>query len=221
MTDALQPGESRDEERDEEADEEAGDDGFFVYVEIPEALDPFSRGEYYEDPLSDALEAAGLGEVTGGGTAFSDDRGISSVGIDVDLTEWDRGLALVRETLERCGVPRGTRLFFPRDGEEQIWEIGTWEPVTIYLDRAGRENLGDDPALRDFGQRLGAALAAAEAGEIRGSSATDAEIIANLTGPDPNRLYATIEPLLTADPLCRNARVVLGVGDDERGIRLP
>jgi len=55
-----------------------------------------------EDPLDDALKAAGLGEVTGGGTGM----GISNV--DVEVTDAEAGLALVRQVLRALGVAKST-----------------------------------------------------------------------------------------------------------------
>lgn len=44
--------------------------GLFVVVRIPESLTPLERGAKYEDPLHEALQARGLGEVSGGGTSI-------------------------------------------------------------------------------------------------------------------------------------------------------
>ena len=48
------------------------DNPLFVYIKIPGDLDPFERWEQFEKPLQKALEKDGLGEVTGGGSQFSE-----------------------------------------------------------------------------------------------------------------------------------------------------
>ena len=59
------------------------------------------RGEI-EDPLDEALHREGLGEVTGGGSGM----GISN--IDVEVTDPERGLILIREVLRDLGVASST-----------------------------------------------------------------------------------------------------------------
>src|SRR5687768_4081734 len=63
-------------------------EGLFVYVKIPAAIQPLERASRFEDPLQEALERAGLGEVSGGGSQLSDAdadgrRQIEFCGIDV------------------------------------------------------------------------------------------------------------------------------------------
>jgi len=69
-----------------------------------------------------------LGTVTGGGSQFSepDEDGndfVEFCGIDVDLYDAVKGLALLRGELVRLHVPPGTMLLYQLDGHE--WE----EPV--------------------------------------------------------------------------------------------
>ncbi len=100
----------------------------FVYIKIPASLQPLERGEKFEDPLQEALEQRGLGEITGGGSQLSnlDENGHRSIefcGLDVDLYEAASGLALLRSELARLQAPPGTVLLYELDGHE--WE----EPV--------------------------------------------------------------------------------------------
>lgn len=95
----------------------------FVYIKLPIDIDPFDRGDRFEDPLQEALEAARLGAVTGGGSQLSapDDEGERSVefcGIDVDLYDIKEGLALLRRELVRLEAPHGTVLLYEVDGQE-------------------------------------------------------------------------------------------------------
>ena len=100
-------------------------DPLFVYVTIPIDLDPDDRTELFADPLQEALEKENLGTVTGGGTMFSPpdsegDREVVFCGIDVDIYQIERGLALLRRELLRLGAPQGTKITYALDGKE--WE---------------------------------------------------------------------------------------------------
>jgi len=93
----------------------------FIYVKIPEQIEPIARGEKYEDPLDAFLKGKGLGEVSGGGTMMSapDKDGkkkIEYVGLDVDLSDFNGGLPILKEELIRLGVPKGTVLEYTRNG---------------------------------------------------------------------------------------------------------
>jgi hypothetical protein len=44
----------------------------FVFVRIPQALQPLERAAKYEDPLNAALTRLGVGEVSGGGSQLSE-----------------------------------------------------------------------------------------------------------------------------------------------------
>jgi hypothetical protein len=99
----------------------------FVYIKIPGDLDPMDRGELFEDPLQEALDKERLGEITGGGSQLSEPsesgNSIEFCGIDVDLYDAVRGLALLRNELVRLKAPPGTMLLYELDGRE--WE----EPI--------------------------------------------------------------------------------------------
>jgi hypothetical protein len=65
----------------------------------------FGGRDEIEDPLHEALQAEGLGEVSGGGT------GLGMCNIDVDVNDAERGLALIREVLCRLEVAPSTRIY--------------------------------------------------------------------------------------------------------------
>ena len=52
-----------------------------------------------EDAVGEALAVAGVGEVTGGGT------GVTGSLIDVDVTDFDRALPIIRDVLRGLNVP--------------------------------------------------------------------------------------------------------------------
>ena len=74
----------------------------FLEVIFQSADFRFAGRDEVEDPLDEALQAAGFGEVTGGGT------GSDSSNIDIELTDAARGLPLVRRVLQELGVASST-----------------------------------------------------------------------------------------------------------------
>jgi hypothetical protein len=76
----------------------------FFEIILHDADFTFDGRDEIEDPLDDALRAAKLGEVTGGGS------GMGLCNIDVEVTDPVRGLALVREQLRALGVAPSTEI---------------------------------------------------------------------------------------------------------------
>jgi hypothetical protein len=78
----------------------------FFYILIREPLGPVNRGEKYEDPLTDALGE--LGRVTGGGSQLGEGNTIAFCGLDVVVSDRDRGLSIIRACLRSCGASGDT-----------------------------------------------------------------------------------------------------------------
>jgi hypothetical protein len=66
------------------------------------------RCERYEEPLQDILSAAGLGDVTGGGSQVGEGNTIEHCGLYILVTDRERGLATIKESMRRLGAPPGT-----------------------------------------------------------------------------------------------------------------
>src|SRR5262245_8109158 len=64
----------------------------FVFARILDPVGPMDRGSRYEDPLNEALQMRGLGEVSGGGTQLSKEGGIEWVGLDLELANLQEAL---------------------------------------------------------------------------------------------------------------------------------
>jgi hypothetical protein len=93
----------------------------FVFVKVPESMMPIERGQKYEDPLDAALKREKLGEVTGAGSQLSEPdaaerRTVEWIGLDVELTDLERGLPFLKNELLRLGAPVETTLEFTRAG---------------------------------------------------------------------------------------------------------
>jgi len=89
---------------------------YMFYIRIPADIQPLERGELFEDPLHEALQESGLGEVTGGGSQLGENDTIAYCGIDVVVTEREAGLQIVRHTMRGLQAPSGTVIeeFVPR-----------------------------------------------------------------------------------------------------------
>ena len=81
---------------------------FFFYVRIPGNIQPIERAERFEDPLQAALENEELGEVTGGGSQMGEGKTVEFCGLDVEVTDRDRGLQVIRAVMRRLAAPPGT-----------------------------------------------------------------------------------------------------------------
>jgi hypothetical protein len=117
------------------------DPELFVYVKIPGDIQPLARGERFEDPLQLALDEAGLGKVTGGGsqldTPYPDGRPrVEYCGIDIDVTDRDKARQLLMRKLVDLATPEGTELHYTKDGSMRLDRLtnGAWsegEPRTF------------------------------------------------------------------------------------------
>jgi hypothetical protein len=100
------------------------DEPQLVSVRIPEQLQPLDRGAKYEDPLDAALKKEAVGEVNGGDMQLSapdadGKKSIEWIEVDVDLSNFERGMPILKRELLRLGAPPGTILEYTRDGQEQ------------------------------------------------------------------------------------------------------
>jgi hypothetical protein len=85
-----------------------------LLIHIPAAVEPIDRGELFEDPILEALEAAGVGaEYLGGGSALETvDGSLRITGVDIELQVADlkRGLDIIRRVLLDAGAPAETTI---------------------------------------------------------------------------------------------------------------
>jgi hypothetical protein len=94
-----------------------------VLVRIPEQLQPLDRGAKYEDPLDAVLKKEAVGDVNGGDMQLSapdagGKKSIQWVEVDVDLSDFERGMPILKRELLRLGAPPGTILEYSRNGQE-------------------------------------------------------------------------------------------------------
>jgi hypothetical protein len=76
-----------------------------------------------EDPLDDALRAAGVGEVTGGGS------GLGRSNVDVDASDLEAGLRVIRQVLRDWKVAPSTKIYYFGDGDTVLATYSVYEEV--------------------------------------------------------------------------------------------
>jgi hypothetical protein len=198
--------------------------GHFVEVTIWEPILPLDRGERYEDPLATALHEHGLGEVTGGGTRLTAEKEISLINIDLDLANLDVAVPLVKKVLVSARAPAGSELRYQRGGQEIVETFGTCEGLAVYLDGVGLSDaVYDECDINELADQILEVLIPL-GGEMRGAWMGPTETSIYLYGPSADEVFEALEPILTAYPLCQNARVVIRHGNPKLGprtVRLP
>lgn len=107
----------------------------FIVATINDKIMPIDRGEIYEDPLDEFIQANGIGEVTGGGTMQLESGEIEYCDIEIRLnnnTLSESQIKSIIEKLESLGAPKGSKLTIEKTGEKI--EFGIKEGLGIYLD---------------------------------------------------------------------------------------
>lgn len=180
--------------------------GEMVIARLNARAQPLDRGEVFEDPLSDILQAAGIGEVTGGGTMLGEEGEIEFCDLEIMVPEaTDAVLGAIREALEGLGAPKGSRLIW-NDGANEL-EFGTFEGLAVYLN-------GTDLPDAVY-EQSDASFVYEELGRLVGS---EGRVVSHWGGPRETALYlygrsaatmlARIRPFLDTYPLCDKARIV-------------
>jgi hypothetical protein len=178
----------------------------FAYAQLNARIMPLDRGERYEDPLAEALEKSGVGEITGGGSLQSENGEIEYCGIDIDLFEVAKGVPFVCDFLAKCGAPKGSKLQYEHNGEKVEVPFGTREGLAVYL------NGTDLPAevyeqcdVNDLYAELNRLLG--DRGEIQGHWQGPTETALYLYGFSAEEMRGLIADHMAAYPLCQRARL--------------
>jgi hypothetical protein len=187
--------------------------GYFVTARIWEPVHQMARSMRYESPLFVALNQYRCGSVIDVSTCMSRELEVEYVDINLDLDDLEESVDVVKSVLVKAGAPAGSELRFTGDGGEVIIGFGNMEGLAVYLDGV---NLPDDIYrlcnINELADLIKDALAAS-GGEIRGSWVGPNETSIYMYGPDAEAMYTALEPIMTAYPLCNNARVVIRHGN--------
>ena len=184
--------------------------GDMVIARLNARAQPMDRGEVFEDPLDRILQAAEMGNVTGGGTQLGTDGEIAFCDLEITVPEATDAvlgavLSAVRKALEGLGAPKGSKLIW-NDGANEL-EFGTFEGLAVYLNGTDLpdsvyEQCDVNVVYEEFGKLVG----------------SEGRIVSHWQGPQETALYlygrsaetmlSRIRPFLDTYPLCARARTV-------------
>jgi hypothetical protein len=180
--------------------------GEIVIARLNARAQPLDRGEVFEDPLDGILQAAGIGNITGGGTQLGEEGEIQFCDLEITVPEAsDAVLAAIRKALEGLGSPKGSRLIW-HDGANEL-EFGSFEGLAVYLNGTDLPDAVYEQS--DFG------FVYEEFGRLLGN---EGRVVSHWQGPTETALYlygrsaetmlTRIRPVLDSYPLCAKARTV-------------
>ncbi len=176
-----------------------------VTARLNAKLQPLQRGEEFEDPLDDLLQAEGLGQVTGGGTQLAaPPYGIEfcDIEIAVHATGADVTLRLC-EMLNGLGAPKGSSLIF--DDERAPVPFGRDEGLALFLN--GTDLPDEVYAESDVNQIISECNhLMGEAGQMKGYWEGPRETALFFYGTSYQNMKTAIDPFIASDPGCQLSR---------------
>ena len=188
---------------------DAGRVPVLVTARLNAKLRPADRGDFFEDPLSEALEAEGLGEVTGGGTQLCDPPyGIAFCDLEIALVDAsDAAIGRVIAHLERLGAPKGSKILFDGpDGMRAPRAFGVEEGLALALN--GTDLPPETYADSDVNELIRTLVGAlGKTGAIKGHWEGPRETMLYFYGPRFDDMRAAIAPIIEARPDTQMSRV--------------
>jgi hypothetical protein len=181
-------------------------EGDMVIARLNVRAQPMDRGEVFEDPLDQILQAEGTGSVTGGGTMLGEDGEIEFCDLEIMLpAATDAAIGALRRALEGLGAPKGSRLIW-NDGANEL-AFGSCEGLAVYLNGtdlpdAVYETCDLNVVYEELGRLVGSA------GRVVSHWQGPRETALYLYGPFADAMLSRIRPFLDSYPLCQQARVV-------------
>ena len=177
--------------------------GTLVVIRINDRALPLDRGELYEDPLREMLEAHGWGEVSGGGSLLSTDGEVEASDLELILSEvTPEILSTLANKLEALGAPTGSRIL-----HEPEVSFGLNEGLAIYLNGtdlpASTYRDCDSNFVYSEFNRLLAGL-----GKIHSHWQGPTETALYVYGRTAAEMRTALHPFLDSYPLCERARIV-------------
>ena len=177
-----------------------------LWITINARLRPLDRGERYEDPLEEALDAKAPGShIGGGGTLLSAEGEPTVSDVDLDVAgDAQAVLALTIATLEAAGIPKGSIIRLD-DGEPV--PFGVTEGLAVYLN--GTDLPAEVYEGNDINDLIAALLDALGAeGEMQSYWEGPQETALYLYGPSAARMSDLVAGVLDGAPLAQRCRVV-------------
>lgn len=186
--------------------------GFEVTARLNARLQPLDRGDVFEDPLDELLQANGLGKVTGGGTMLSETGEMEFCDVEITVPAMDEPtLQGVIANLEKLGAPCGSKLMMANgammaSGDRDL-PFGKTEGLAVYLNGT---DLDDSVYVTCDVNFVVSELGRLTNGISRYQSYWQGttETALYLYGENAEGLRKLILPFLEEYPLCEKARTV-------------
>jgi len=176
-----------------------------IVARLNDRAQPMDRGELYEDPLFDALDEAGLGEVSGGGTLMAKNGEIEYC--EIEIMANDASAATTKKiiaTLEKLGAPKGSKLMI--EGQKDT-PFGKTEGLAVYLngtdlpDKVYQE-CDSNHVYTEFNRLLG------KEGKIHSHWQGPTETALYMYGKSFKTMKERLAKFIATYPLCAKARLV-------------
>ena len=102
---------------------QAADKVYPINVKINESISTDDRGTKYDDPLGAALKDGNLGEVVGGGNSVNKAGKVEWAGIDLEVTDVQKSLPVIKQKLIDLGAPKGSTIEYHSGGKKVIVQV--------------------------------------------------------------------------------------------------
>ncbi len=185
----------------------------FVTARMWEYLEPIARGIRYEDPLEAFIIRNGLGELDGGGTQLGDRPKIEFVDVTFWLQDSEEALARAREEFDRLGAPVGSELRYERGNHNFTEPFGSTECIAVFLDGVSLpRDVYKNEDVNKVVAHLNEALRSGDLGGFRSHWRGPKETALFFNGRNADAMRDAMLLVLTAEPLCQNAEVIVRFG---------
>lgn len=190
----------------------------FVTARMWEYVEPIVRAERYEEPIEAFLERNDLGEIDGGATQIGETPKIEFVDVTFWLRDSNDALIAVAAGLDRLGAPVGSELQFERGGAAVSRPFGSTECVALFFDGVSLpDEIYSQTSAEDLRERLETALGGR--GEYRSYWHGNRESALFFNGKNAEQMSEAMMPVVTREPLCKNARLVIRYGPHPDGAK--
>lgn len=177
-----------------------------VIARLNARVQPVDRGDYFEDPLDDALREAGIGEVTGGGTQLAEEPdGIEFCELEIMVADpSEETLGKITQTLEDLGAPKGSLLQMEGKPDRSF---GTHEGFGIFLNGTDLpDEVYANTDVNDVIEKLEACMG--DGGAFRGYWQGSQETALYFYGESFEHMKSATADYVAKTPLCERSRIV-------------
>lgn len=175
----------------------------FVTVRINDKCKPLDRGEFYEDPLQEALDEKKLGEIVGGGSRLNKQNLIEYCEIEVLVTgDLEETTKVITETLEDQGLPKGSKIIL--DDKEVL--IGNHDVLALHFNNKDlADSVYEDNDINEVLSKVEELLG--ETGQRNSYTNSNEESIIYYGGASFDVMKQKIGEFVASHPLCDKGKI--------------